>query len=214
MESSTPVGATAPDADTVWLATKAVAALTKTFRAVGLDATEQGTTVSVAGRSVGVAARINNRDQQNSRHLLAAEFDIFVGGSRIPTLLSGAVGVDDTPEHARDTAAAEWATQYGAPIGFALASRFGASGPPPSTNEVAPLYAKLEIDGQALFHGPPRAAWQSQGGRRGFFRSIGATGSHARRCQLATNTARQRVPVRSRSNPGCGYCRNWRRMPR
>lgn len=143
------------DADTVWLATKAVAALTKTFRAVGLDATEQGTTVSVSGRTVSVTARINNRLQQNSRHILAAEFDISVGGIQIPTLVAGAIGVDDTPDHARDTAAAEWAAQYGAPIGFALASQFGASDPPPGTNKLAPFYAKLEVDGQALFHGPP-----------------------------------------------------------
>ena len=135
------------DTDTVWLATKAVAALTKTFRAVGLDATDQGTTVSVSGRTVGVTARINNRLQQNSRHILAAEFDISVGGIQIPTLLAGAIGVADTPDHARDTAAAEWAAQYGAPIGLALASRFGAS--------ALPSYAKLEVDGQVLFHGPP-----------------------------------------------------------
>ncbi len=135
------------DTDTVWLATKAVAALTKTFRAVGLDATDQGTTVSVSGRTVSVTARINNRLQQNSRHILAAEFDISVGGIQIPTLLAGAIGVADTPDHARDTAAAEWAAQYGAPIGLALASRFGAS--------ALPSYAKLEVDGQVLFHGPP-----------------------------------------------------------
>ena len=135
------------DTDTVWLATKAVAALTKTFRAVGLDASEQGTTVSVSGRTVSVTARINNRLQQNSRYILAAEFDVSVGGIQIPTLRAGAIGVADTPDHARDTAAAEWAFQYGAPIGFALASRFGASGLPP--------YGKLELDGQVLFHGPP-----------------------------------------------------------
>ena len=131
----------------MWLATKAVAALTKTFRAVGLDATDQGTTVSVSGRAVSVTARINNRLQQNSRHILAAEFDISVGGIQIPTLLAGAIGVAGTPDHARDTAAAEWAAQYGAPIGLALASRFGAS--------ALPSYAKLEVDGQVLFRGPP-----------------------------------------------------------
>ena len=135
------------DTDTVWLATNAVAALTKTFRAVGLDATDQGTTVSVSGRTVSVTARINNRLQQNSRHILAAEFDISVGGIQIPTLRAGAIGVADTPDHARDTAAAEWAAQYGAPIGLALASRFGA--------RALPSYAKLEVDGQVLFHGPP-----------------------------------------------------------
>ena len=107
----------------------------------------QGTTVSVSGRTVSVTARINNRLQQNSRHILAAEFDISVGGIQIPTLLAGAIGVADTPDHARDTAAAEWAAQYGAPIGLALASRFGAS--------ALPSYAKLEVDGQVLFHGPP-----------------------------------------------------------
>jgi hypothetical protein len=137
-----------PDADTEWLATKAAASLTKVFRAVGLDATAQGTTVSVSGRAVSVTARINQRRQQDSRYILAAEFDISVGGIQIPTLVAGAVGVDDTPDHARDTVAAEWAAQYGVPIGLALASQFGASDPPPS-------HAKVEVDGQALFHGPP-----------------------------------------------------------
>ena len=137
-----------PDADTEWLATKAAASLTKVFRAVGLDATAQETTVSVSGRTVSVTARINKRLQENSRHILAAEFDISVGGIQIPTLTAGAIGVDDTPDHARDTVAAEWAAQYGAPIGFALASQFGASNAPPS-------YARVEVDGQALFHGPP-----------------------------------------------------------
>ena len=136
-----------PDADTEWLATKAAASLTKVFRAVGLDATAQGTTVSVSGRTVSVTARINSRLQENSQHILAAEFDISVGGIQIPTLTAVAIGVDDTPDHARDTVAAEWLAQYGAPIGFALASQFG-SDPPPS-------HAKVEVDGQALFHGPP-----------------------------------------------------------
>jgi hypothetical protein len=143
------------DADNVRLATTAVAALTKTFRAVGLDATDQGTTVSVSARTVGVTARINNRLHQNSRHIVAAQFDISVGGIRIPTLVTGAIGVGITPDDARDRAAAEWTAQYGEPIGFALASRFGASGPPTGTNKRAPFYSKLEVDGQSLFHGPP-----------------------------------------------------------
>jgi hypothetical protein len=138
----------------VWLATKAVAALAKTFRAVGLEAAEQRTSVSVVGRTVSVNARVTNTLQQNSRYVLAAEFEISVDGIQIPTLLAGAIGVDDTPEHARDTVAAEWASQFGAPIGFALASQFGDSDPPPSTSELAPFFAKVEVDGQSLFHGP------------------------------------------------------------
>jgi len=178
------------DPDTVWLATKAVEALAKTFRAVGLDASAHGTTLSVADRPVTVTARINNRLQQNSRHILAAQFDISVDGIQIPTLLSGAIGVDDTPERARATAAAEWAAQYGAPIGFALASRFGASGPPPRSNELAPFYRKLEVDGQVLFHGPS--------GVRGDAKTPGATssGEFVRRvATLVVASLRRKPPV-------------------
>ena len=137
-----------PDADSEWLATKVAASLTNVFRAVGLDANAQGTTVSVSGRAVSVTARINQRLQQDSRYILSAAFGISVGGIQIPTLVTGAVGVDDTPDRARDAVAAEWAAQYGVPIGLALASQFGASDPPPS-------HAKVEVDGQTLFHGPP-----------------------------------------------------------
>jgi hypothetical protein len=58
------------------------------------------------------------------------------------------VGLGDTPDHARDTVADYWAAQYGAPIGLALASQFGASDPPP-------FDVKVEVDGQVLFHGLP-----------------------------------------------------------
>jgi hypothetical protein len=143
------------DADAAWLASKGVASLARTFRALGLDATEQGPTVSVAGKKISVAARVNNRAKKDARNILAAEFDLLVDGIRIPALTAGAIGVDDTPEHARDTAAAEWAGQYGSPIGFAIATRLGASGHPSATHPIAPFYAKLKIDRQVLFHGPP-----------------------------------------------------------
>jgi hypothetical protein len=144
-----------PDVDAVLLGTKAAASLAKTFRAVGLEATEQGSTVSVAGQKIGVAAHIDDRVQKDNRTILAAEFSVLLNDIRIPALTAGAIGVDDTAEHARDTAVTEWAAQYGAPIGFALATRFGARGRPAPTERIAPFYARLEIDGQALFHGPP-----------------------------------------------------------
>lgn len=180
-------------ADAVWLATKAAAALAKTFRAVGLDATAQGTTLSVADRTVMVTARINNRLQQNGRHILAAQFDVSVDGIQSPALLAGAIGVDDTPERARDTAAAEWAAQYGVPIGFALASQFGASSPPARGDELAPLYVKLEVDGQALFHGPP--------GVRGAARTPGAISSR----EFVTRVAEIAVASLRRKAAATGY---------
>lgn len=146
---------TVADADTAWLASKSAASLAKTFRALGLDATEQGPAVSVAGKKITVAARVNNRAKRDARNILAAEFDLLVDGTRIPALTAAAIGVDDTHEHARDTAAAEWAAQYGSPIGFAIATRVGASGHPSTTDPIVPFYAKLEIDRQVLFHGPP-----------------------------------------------------------
>jgi len=143
------------DADAAWLASKGAASLAKTFRALGLDATEQGPAVSIAGKKISVAARVNNRAKKDARNILAAEFDLLVDGIPIPALTAGTIGVDDTPERARDTAAAEWAGQYGSPIGFAIATRLGASGHPSATDPIAPFYARLKIDRQVLFHGPP-----------------------------------------------------------
>jgi Family of unknown function (DUF6348) len=143
------------DPDSAWLASRAAGSLARTFRAVGLDATEEGPIVVVASRKIGVAARVSNRGKRENDHLLAADFDISMDGTRIPTFGAGAVGVGETPDDARKTAAAEWAAQYGAPIGFAMATRLGAKGPPQGTDPLRPLYAKVEIAGQALFHGPP-----------------------------------------------------------
>jgi len=148
-------GAATGDADTVWLETKAAHSLARVFRSVALDATEQGPTVLVAGKKVGVAVSVGAKAEKDGKHILAAEFEVSVDGKRVAPLAAGAIGVDDTAENVRNTVAAEWAAQYGAPIGFAVATQLGARGPPPSTSDMASFYAKLEIDGQALFHGPP-----------------------------------------------------------
>jgi hypothetical protein len=145
----------ATEADIAWLTAKAVSSLEKTFRAAGLEATEQGQTVAVAGKRIGVSARINDRVERNGRSIIAVDFDVLVNGARVPAFAAGAVGVDDTAEHARETAVAEWAAEYGAPIGFALAARFGGNERPSPSDRIAPFSAKLELDGQTLFHGPP-----------------------------------------------------------
>lgn len=157
------------ETDALWLSRKGIAALAGAFRALGLDAKEEGATVSVAGKRISIDARIDQRLEKQGRHILAADFDISIGGTRVSALMAGAIGVGDTPEHARNTAVAEWAAQYGAPIGFAMATRFGASGPPPRTNSLAAFYAKVEVAGQTLFHGPP--------GLRGEVKEPGAVSS-------------------------------------
>jgi hypothetical protein len=144
----------ATDTDNVWLAERAVASLAKTFRAVGLEATEQGSTLVAAGRKIGVAARVSHRGKRGDDHVLAADFDISIDGGRIPTFGAGAVGVGESAEDARKTVVSEWAGQYGAPIGFALASKWGAKGTPQSADPLRPFYAEVEIGGQPLFHGP------------------------------------------------------------
>jgi hypothetical protein len=142
-------------ADGAWLAARAAASLARIFRAVGLAANEEGPVVVAASRRIGVAARVSNRGRREDEHFLAADFDISIDGRRIPTFGAGTVGLGDTRDDARKTAAAEWAIQYGAPIGFALAARLGADSPPQKADPLRPFYAKVEIGGQTLFHGPP-----------------------------------------------------------
>jgi hypothetical protein len=142
------------DGDEMNLSSEAAATLASVFRSLGLDAKQAGTAVTVAGTQVSVASRISNKVQQANRHLLAAEFDISVGGTRLPELFAGAIGIGDSPDAARDTAVAEWASQYGIPIGFAIARRLGASSLPAREDGIAKFYAKVEVDGQLLFHSP------------------------------------------------------------
>lgn len=94
-------GLAGADADAAWLATTGASSLARTFRALGLDATERGQAVLVAGKRVNVTARIDNKVKRDDRNFLAAEFGILVDGKRIPALTTGAIGVDDTPEHAK-----------------------------------------------------------------------------------------------------------------
>jgi len=114
------------------------------FRAAGVNSAQQGPRLMVADRRIDVV--VNNTIEQNSGHVLGAEFDVVVDGVRNVVFRSGVVGIADTPERARANAASAWAGQYGAPIAFALALQMGAKEFPPA--------AKLEIDGQTLFHGP------------------------------------------------------------
>jgi hypothetical protein len=143
------------DADAIDLASKAAGTLAKIFRSVSLETTQAGTTVTVAGTPVAVATRINNRVRQANQHIVAAEFDVSVGGIRSPELVAGVVGIGDSPDTACDSAVEEWAGQYGIPIGFAVAARLGASGPPARGDETAKFYAMKVVDGQTLFHGLP-----------------------------------------------------------
>jgi hypothetical protein len=143
------------DADAIDLGSKAAATLAKMFRSLSLETTQVGAMVTVAGTQVSVETRINNRLQQANQHILAAEFDVSVGGIRSPELRAGVVGIGDSPDGARDSAIEEWVAQYGIPIGFAVAARLGASGPPAREDETAKFYAMQVVDGQTLFHGLP-----------------------------------------------------------
>jgi len=172
-------GLAGADADAAWLATTGASSLARTFRALGLDVTERGQAVLVAGKRVNVTARIDDKVKRDDRNFLAAEFGILVDGKRIPALTTGAIGVDDTPEHARHTTATEWASEYGAPIGFALATQFGGRAHPSATDSIAPLYLRLDVDGQVLFHGPP--------GLRGNAKSPGEASSDAFIRTIATS---------------------------
>lgn len=143
------------ETDAADLSNKAAATLANVFSSLGLDTHQTGTTVSVKGEQVGVVSQVNNRLEQAGQHILAAEFDVLVGGIRLPELRAGVIGIDESPEAARDAAAKEWAFQYGIPIGFAIATRLGASGSPTTGSGIAEFYAMVEVDGQVLFHGPP-----------------------------------------------------------
>ena len=143
------------DASADWLAQRAASALAKIFRASGLQASEQGKTVLVGLTTVDVAARINNSLEQQGRHILAAEFQIAIDRQPMTSLFTGAIGIDASREAARERTLEQWAAQYGVPIGFAIASRLGATRPPTSNDGPALLYAKTEIQGVSIFHGPP-----------------------------------------------------------
>ncbi|MGC4070231.1 MAG: DUF6348 family protein [Polyangiaceae bacterium] len=175
------------DIDASLLSTKGSAMLASTFRALGLHAVEQDSAVSVANRSISVVARIDNRAQKDTRSILAATFEVLIDGRRIPTLTGGAIGVGETPVQARDTAAADWAFQYGAPIGFALATTLGAEGRPTATDPLARLYGKTEVDGQGLFYGPPgirgRTAAPDEVASIAFLRTVATSVVRLLRCK-------------------------------
>src|SRR5262245_29364328 len=72
-DAAAPTPNNAPSADAALLAAKSATSLAKVFRAVGLEATEQGPIVLVAKKKIGVAARINNRTTEGARSILAAD---------------------------------------------------------------------------------------------------------------------------------------------
>lgn len=148
--SETPQRAS-PDPEVASLSTSAASTVAKAMRLAGLPAEQSQASVSMPGKALNVLARINNRVEQNGRHILAAEFDVSIGGTSIPALLTGAVGIGDTAKDARDTVASEWAAQYGVPIGFAVADVLGPKG---TSSDSATIHAKVELEQYRLFHGP------------------------------------------------------------
>ena len=136
------------DTDTVWLATKAVAALTKTFRAVGLDATD--------ARDDRLGFRQNCQCHRTHQQQTPAEQSAHPC-SRV--------------RHFRrwdsDSDAAcwcDWRGRHSGPCTRHGRSRVGGSirsadrirpGVAVRRQRSPPSYAKLEVDGQVLFHGPP-----------------------------------------------------------
>ena len=132
--------------DAELLAVKAAESLVRIFRAVGLEPTQHDSSVAVSGKTINVAARVNNKLERNGAQILDAQFDISVDGIRVPELTGAVVGIDPTPAGALETAAEDWAMTYGLPIGLSIAARLGARGGPASS--------KIEIDGVVLFHGP------------------------------------------------------------
>lgn len=133
------------DADNRWLATEAAASFAKSLRAAGLEAVQEGATITVAGKRIEVQATVEAKQKAQGKEALAAAFDIALDGTRDPALRSGTVGVDDTPERARATAVSEWEAFSGTPIAFALAARLGGGN--------IPAGAKVELEGRTLFHG-------------------------------------------------------------
>src|SRR5262249_21637090 len=87
--------------------------------------------------------------------VLAAEFRIAIDGAPVPAFVMGAIGIDSTPEAARETVVTEWGVQYGAPIGYAIARWLGSAGPPTTRGGVSTSYPRVDVDGVALYHGPP-----------------------------------------------------------
>lgn len=137
-------------ADSGLLAERAAGMLVERFHSVGLKASRNLNLVSVAGTKVGIVVRVNDELKQEGQHVLAAEFHVSVDGERIPSLVAGVIGIDSTPESARETTVAEWAAQYGIPIASAIAD--GAK-PSNGRDPARASDSRIELGNVVLYHG-------------------------------------------------------------
>lgn len=147
---STAMKETAPNVS----ARRGLGVISRALRASGVQITDQGTSILTANSQIEVKAHVNDSGEQGGQYVLAAEFEVLENGRSLDALHTGAVGIDASAEGALDTAIQEWGTQYGAPIGFAIASTLGAEGPPKSGDNMADLYARIQVKDLTLFHGP------------------------------------------------------------
>jgi hypothetical protein len=122
---------------------------------VRLDVTRQGRTVTAAGHRIEVDAHVDAKTRRGEQHIIAVDFQIRIDGELVPALRSGVVGVDPTSEGARATAASEWAAQYGAPIGYAIARWLGVTTAPQLSDAVSHFYLYVRVNGELLHFGPP-----------------------------------------------------------
>lgn len=92
-------------------------------KAVGITAS--GNTLKPAGHTLALTATIEQVENapNNAGVLAGVRVTCDVDGKRVEALTSGSVGVDSTREAALQTAAEEWAMQYGAPVVDALSAK-------------------------------------------------------------------------------------------
>jgi len=128
--------------------------MTDAFRSAGLEPSQDGNAISVAGKKILVEAGINNRAKKDGQHILAVEFHLNIDGAPAAPLTSGVVGIDANQEATRKTAIFEWAAQYGAPIAYAIAGQLGAGKPPRSDAGVARLHESYSMAGLTVHTGP------------------------------------------------------------
>jgi hypothetical protein len=138
-----------------WLAEEAASLMADAMRSVALEVKLKGASLAVADKRIAVKAKVNDRVQREGQHILAVEFSVSIDGRPVPAFHVGAIGIDPSPDGARQTAVSEWAGQYGAPIAFAISARLGATQPPAEKEGMAAFYSKLEVAGEVFYHGPP-----------------------------------------------------------
>ena len=148
--------------DRAWLARRAAERLAEALSHVGLSpsvaVSGPAASVSVGERTLGVEVEIEDARVHEGSYVLALRFLVSIDGELVEAFASGAVGVGEHAEQARETALLEWVGQYGAPIAFAFAAREFPEQvrdrPASEEQGMAAFFFRTTVEGARVYHGP------------------------------------------------------------